>query len=377
MSKKHRRMERKREQRREQEEKRNIQIDKMKNALNTMPSALKDKIVSCLNTMEMQEYTREHFEDICAVDLLPLIVGSPRPIAFKAELVCELAGLFPHPFEELDDEWDFEYYVKLYQDAFADMQVSSDEKALYMLVRYYCDYVYDAVTTFFTFENALGYIEIDKKKKFFVKDNGCIWYEIRKLVGEDVPTLKSVYTVSRQGEIWGYCYAENYPSNHPFGYSHVCRPWIKVPFSIGDVVTLDCRPFMPLRHGVIISDDRCFLYDGRCLYLTKDGFVTDGALRFSSVFDCETPRMSVIYNAKRYHGELPLKEAFMPELGVEFAKLYQMDPEKYGEKCAELLHACNHWLEVFGDEPENLLRAIRAEQIGDDQELERILSGEV
>lgn len=199
-------MARKREQRQEQERKWYVQVDKMKNALKTMPPDLKGKVVSCLNTMEMQEYTREHFEEICAVDLLPLIVGSPRPIAFKAELVRELAELFPCPFEELDPKWDFEVYAKLYQDALADMQIADGEKALYMLVRYYCNDIHDAVSTFSTFENALGYIEEDKKKKFAVKDNGCIWYEIRKLVGEDVPILKSVYTVSRQGEIWDYCY---------------------------------------------------------------------------------------------------------------------------------------------------------------------------
>lgn len=152
---------------------------------------------------------------------------------------------------------------------------------------------------------------------------------------------------------------------------------MKMPFSVGDVVTLDCRPFMPLRHGVIISDDQSILDYVFCSYVKKDGSVTYGALESSDVFEGKTPRMSVLYNVKHYHGELPPEEAFMPELGVELAKLYQMNFKKYEGNCYALAGTYNSLFELFGDEPERLLRVARAMCSGDTQELEQIMLYEV
>lgn len=317
-----------------------IQWAKLENGYKTMTSeeiaTLREKVLLCFPSEEMRNYLREHFDELGSSQLIEIIVGAHMPIAYKAELMNELTERFPHPFEELDGYYDFEVYVKLYQKAFNDMRIADDEKAIYLLQRYYYDEE-DGAIPFFTFEDARNYIPIDVEEQACdEEDADRYWYEIEKWDG--FADEKCKYTLSRKGVIWNY---DNYSDElldaivkHRFG---VCNKDLNlpVPFSVGDVITVDCRPSALVSHAVLLNvgDNRdCCCVQG--LYVKQDGTVDYGALKHGHAQDfmAFSPEISPLYNAARFYGELPPEEAFMKELGEILAKLSTVYPEKYEEE---------------------------------------------
>ena len=94
---------------------------------------------------------------------------------------------------------------------------------------------------------------------------------------------------------------------------------IPVPFGPGDIVTLDCRPFAPLRHCVVLEPDRewpdcCFPR-----VLSKGDGVCDlwhnASLKHQAHLHVSFPGYSVLYRAEVYDGELPEDERILKEVG--------------------------------------------------------------
>lgn len=304
-----------------------IQWDKVKKGYQTMTTdeiaALREKVLFCFDSEEMRNYLRGHFEELSSWDLIRIIVGAQKPLEYKVNLMAELAERFPHPFEELDDCYDFEVYAKQYQQAFTDMQITDDEQAIYLLRCMGYDEV-DNSLPFFKFEDARNYIKTDDN------DNpDFLWYEIEKWDGFDNAGEKCTYKLSLHGEIWDYRnWRKDTDLYHTFG-DDLNLP---VPFSVGDVVTIDCRPSAPISHIVIleIGDNHdCCCVQG--LYVKENGLVNHGALKHSHAQDFMrfSPQLSPLYRAERFRGELPPEEAFMKEFGDGLSKLYQSDPQRY------------------------------------------------
>ncbi len=99
-----------------------------------------------------------------------------------------------------------------------------------------------------------------------------------------------------------------------------------VPFHIGDIVTLDCRPFAPVKHAVILEtgNDCCGL---RGLLSETDGLWHNVALKHGHGWDAAAgycPMLSSLYRMSRYDGELPEEEKTM-KMVQEYLR---QDPER-------------------------------------------------
>lgn len=92
---------------------------------------------------------------------------------------------------------------------------------------------------------------------------------------------------------------------------------VPVPFGPGDIITLDCRPFAPLRHCVALEPDRewpdcCF---PRVLSKKEPFGVWFGAsLKHQAHLHVSFPGYSVLYRAEVYDGELPEDEQILKEV---------------------------------------------------------------
>lgn len=295
-------------------------------------AALKRKILSCFDSKDMRDYLDEHFLELHDSDLIKIIIGVQRSMEFKAELMNELAKRFPYPSNEDEDMYDFyafEPYAKQYQDGFTDMQIGEDEQTVYLL-RCYLNDEEDDSTPHFTFEGALKYIKeyVEPWRKDDIPED-FMTFIIEKWIKDDSgkSIQKGTYTLSANCEMWDYGYDDNL--FHEFGLDNALGLNLPVPFSVGDIVTLDCRPAAPLSHCVILGiGDNLDCCSVQGLYVKEDGTIDFGALKHSHAQEYEG-QVSPLYKAERFYGELPEEEAFMSELSAELVKWCEKNPEKY------------------------------------------------
>lgn len=149
------------------------------------------------------------------------------------------------------------------------------------------------------------YAELEKDEK----EDAVYWYGLEKYVPGVVDELDMPYeyTIAPNGEIW---FTDNaYFPHRDFASSQDLN--LPVPFEIGDIITIDCRPFAPLKHAVIVEiGDNWGCCTVQCMWVDNDGNINRGALKHSSVFDDKYfIQVSPLYRAEVYDGELPEKEA--------------------------------------------------------------------
>lgn len=320
-----------------------IQFARVKNLCKEIPeeelNKLKDKVLSCIDSADMREYLSENFEKLNTHDLIGIVGGALRSINFKLNLFTELAEILPHQFDEIDSFYDFEPYVDMYKLAFKDMQFNETEKGIFLLNQY--DYKYERglgpspvmTKPFYTFNAAIKYIKNDVKDWLNTDDmeSALTYFGIEKWVGDTDLEEKSYYTVSKYGEIWHYYSCES-DCFHLFGYDDLNLP---VPFKAGDIITLDCRPFIPLSHVVVVSvgdnHDCCSV---QCIYFRSDGTIDMGALKHSAVFDAGfDPEVSPLYKATITREPLPDSENIFYDISNEIRRIAEStnnpDDERY------------------------------------------------
>lgn len=302
-------------------------------------NTMKEKVLSFFDSEEMKAHLNDKFLLLDDEDLIDIIVGAHRPIAEKTEIMTELANLFPDNDDLEDDLFigchDFKKYAKQYQDYPTDMHIAADEEAIYILRCYWYDDEKDSIPKF-SFESALKYIDEYVKSWEYngVNEEEFLFFEIEKWIkdcnGDSV--MKSRYTLFSNKEIWDYCYGDDILDLwHQFGWKNAMELDLPIPFTVGDIVTIDCRPSAPITHAVILNTRyKAYAPCTYCLYLNNDGTVDYCSLesssngRDSSVFSAQ---ISPLYKLERCHNELPTEEAFMTELSAEIVKWYKLDPE--------------------------------------------------
>lgn len=150
------------------------------------------------------------------------------------------------------------------------------------------------------------------------------WYEVQKWASNGDGELVSVCTYWLLGDQvtyfklkdwWKGCRAEI-----PFN-SYCPEPNLPVPFRPGDILTLDCRPFAPVKHALLleVGDNRdCCCLQALCRD-EKSGCWITGAVKHRSLFSGPyvDPLYTPMYRLARFTGELPPKE--QPLLAVQQA----------------------------------------------------------
>jgi hypothetical protein len=114
---------------------------------------------------------------------------------------------------------------------------------------------------------------------------------------------------------------------------------LPIPFKVGDIITLDCLPFAPVKHAVIIEKtndwDCCgvrILYRQKHEINGKDEWAA-GALKHGHGWNSYDPLLSPLYRLSSFTGELPLKERLMAEV----QQFVRQDSEN-GDKIEEFVH---------------------------------------
>lgn len=331
-------------------------------------SELKEKVLSCIDSIEMREYLSMNLNKLDTINFIRIITGALKPIDLKLNLFTELAKLSPHPFDKIDSFEDFEPYVELYRSAFADMQFKASEKGIFLLRQYDYEFIEDEMDTrvetmpFFSVEQAIQYIKNDVDDWLYTDEleTTLTWFTIERWVGYDMK-MKGYYTVSKYGEIWDYCCYDNDRLSHSFGYDNSLSLNLPVPFKSGDIITLDCRPFAPLSHAVVVSiGDNIDCCSVQCLYFTDDGKINIGALKHSDVFDSPIHVLvSPLYKAEVIKEDLPDNEKILYDISKEIRRVANGNYGPEVEWNPFVLRATYDILNCKRIPPEDFLEAIR------------------
>ena len=91
---------------------------------------------------------------------------------------------------------------------------------------------------------------------------------------------------------------------------------LPIPFRAGDIVTVDCRPFAPVSHAVILevgdNFDCCCV---QALYRRRNGTWDTGAVKHGYILPGrELPQLSPLYRLATFHGQLPKEERLMEQV---------------------------------------------------------------
>ena len=182
------------------------------------------------------------------------------------------------------------------------------------------------------------YEELDEKEK----QDALYWYRLEKYApqnGDDELDWRCYYTVAPNGEIW---YSRDLKKDEGRSFDDSQDLNLPVPFEIGDMITIDCRPFAPVKHAVILEKGNNWgCCSVQCVWISENGKIRTGALKHSTLFDDKSfIRVSPLYRAELLDGKLspeeqPLKEISKfvyrnEEKGKNFGK-YIFDTDKRGK----------------------------------------------
>lgn len=169
-------------------------------------------------------------------------------------------------------------------------------------------------------EKAIEYIRQEDKETGDIRSdkdpiNECIWYTLEKwrhVIGEGYQRIYTYYVVDRQVV---YFAREDQRYRMPSRSRHLNLP---VPFNPGDILTVDCRPFAPPVHAVLLEkgdnvDCCCLQILYRDIYTGK---WTTCALKHGLMLEAVEdggyqPFSSPLYRLERFEGPLPKNESHM------------------------------------------------------------------
>lgn len=165
---------------------------------------------------------------------------------------------------------------------------------------------------FLSWEYLFEYIE-----NCWNEDNDEVWFVAEKWTPDENGRLINShnYTIlNRQ-----ICYVDAPPphEHHEFSPYTCCQTELPVPFHVGDIVTIDCRPYAPVSHVVILGiGDNCDCCCVQALYREDDGTWDKGALKHGSIFPISThsPGFSPLYRLASFKGKLPEEERLLEEV---------------------------------------------------------------
>lgn len=146
------------------------------------------------------------------------------------------------------------------------------------------------------------------------------WYEVQKWAPNWDGELVSVCTYWLLGDQVTYFRWKDCHADTPFN-SYCPQPNLPVPFRPGEILTVDCRPFAPVKHALLleVGDDReCCCLQALCRE-EKSGCWITGAVMHRSLFSGPyiDPLYTPVYRLARFTGDLPPEE--QPLLAVQRA----------------------------------------------------------
>lgn len=150
----------------------------------------------------------------------------------------------------------------------------------------------------------LGYLEADEQE--------LAWFWVEKWSPDGAGRLKNNVDYIVLGTT--VCYFEDNKPSHSIWreFAPNCDLYLPVPFHPGNIVSVDCRPFAPVSHVVIleVGDNRdcCCL---QALYRAGEGVWDTGAVKHGYIFPNYSPELSPLYCMTAFRGQLPEEERML------------------------------------------------------------------
>ena len=117
---------------------------------------------------------------------------------------------------------------------------------------------------------------------------------------------------------------------------------LAVPFKVGDIVTLDCLPFAPVKQVIITEAQKYYdccgvqiLYQQKCETSEKTEWKI-GSLKHGHGWNHYYPMLSPLYRLSTFEGELPEEERLMKDV-----QQYVLKDEENGRKLWEFMCKSN------------------------------------
>jgi len=140
------------------------------------------------------------------------------------------------------------------------------------------------------------------------------WYEVQKWASNGDGELVSVCTYWLLGDRVTYFRWKDCRADTPFN-SYCPEPNLSAPFRPGDILNIDCRPFAPVKHALLleVGDNRdCCCLQALCRE-EKSGCWITGAVKHRSLFSGPyiDPLYTPVYRLARFTGDLPPEEQLL------------------------------------------------------------------
>ena len=286
---------------------------------------MKDKILDLFQSEEMKTYIDENFEDLSSYQINSIICGARISLEGKLEFLNEL--------KETDEIYENSYNAIKYalnhlvlngNDIFILKGKGIDEEDLND------NKISPKIYECFPYINCEKVIEYIKESccqlfEYNTFEELCDWFVLEKWTLSETGIYEKIidYYISLKGDIWFYKFDYDYKKKYEKNPDKsqilkkldVCSNSedlnLPTPFKVGDILTIDCRPFAELRKVLVIEigDNRdCCSLQG--LYIDNQGEIHIGAIKHNSVFrDYEyIPKISSLYKAKISEDELSEKD---------------------------------------------------------------------
>ena len=242
-------------------------------------------------SVEMRDYLKSQ-PVLHESTLLDIIIGSPVPLSEKAK-------------------WGWGDFKKAAEEALMELTLQPGEMFT-LSDAWYDEDIHEANSyfnaPFLSFENVAEHIreEISEYKEETDDWFYHQWYVLEKWIPADNNklSLKYTYYILRDQVMY-------FRKNEDRHFAMWVDPNVPVPFHVGDLLTVDCRPFAPLKHALLLErgdNHDCCCLQALCLD-EKTGLWTTGAVKHWSLFGFGIdPLYTPIYNLARFVGKLPQEE---------------------------------------------------------------------
>lgn len=256
-----------------------------------------------IESSEMREYLIACLSDLSDRQLADIICGGRKPLKQKyadLKLLAEISN----------DEYITEAYKEA-QEALDGFEINHGEVFLLTESGYDEEILQEKIygsAPAFSFKQTSGIIDEDWDDCTEEEnENRTDWYEFEKYV-PDGKKLKwtSRYTIAPNSDIWFYHHTEN-NGIRSYLSAQGLNLYLAIPFEIGDILTIDCRPFRPVKHAVLLEKgNNCCTVT--CAWISNESYIRVGSLMHNSLFDDSPIDMSSLYRLEKFNGKLCLYE---------------------------------------------------------------------
>ena len=243
-------------------------------------------------------------------ELADAIAGAPIPLDRKRELFLRLA-------EDKADGF-FSKLADMVSHAIQEMQLRPGE--FFYLIRYrYNEEIGDSeersVGAFLAWEHIFEAIRGEVVGE--VDDEDCLtWFRVEKWTPDGNGRLDSRCDYTIVGGKVCFCGCKDLPCHEQGALDLYSEIYLPVPFHAGDIVTIDCRPFAPVSHVVILKlGDNCDCCSLLALYREGDSIWNAGTVRHRDVLmNHYSAPISPLYRLASFEGQLPEEESLLEKV---------------------------------------------------------------